>query len=563
MIQMKKYLLIIAGIMVFTSCKKFLDVNKNVDSPTVVPVSTLITNSEQQLGAMLGMGENTVGGLSQILAVYMHQMTTREEEDQYGANGFNYWIANTWTASYGGALNNLDVVIAQATTDDNLQYRGIAKIIKAYTYSQLVDVFGDVPFSEFNRFKEGIKQPKFDKDSAIYRQIFTLLDEGIADLNNTTAANPSKPGGDDVIYAGSTTKWVKAANTIKLKLYTQLRKVRDVSAEVNALLANPSTLISATDESFVLPYGPMGATDDRNPGFSDYTASQRSNQVSPWFYGILKGYNTGIYTGIADPRIKYYIYNQKKATSAADNATEYRDGAFISIYFGSVGPDRDRSNQNSVSLFGIYPVGGRYDDGAGGTASATSGTGAAPYRFITYADRLFLQAELANAGVISGDDSVLLRSAITESFKQIDWVVTSFVKPTQTVPAISGTAAQTTYITAVLDNFKANSAARRLEHIMTQKWLSSVGSSVDQYTDYRRTGYPVLFDPNNATMAPGGFVQPPINGDPARPGAQPKVPVLCSTPYPLSLPWPQAELEQNSNAPAQKTPSTYKIFWMP
>jgi hypothetical protein len=97
---------------------------------------------------------------------------------------------------------------------------------------------------------------------------------------------------------------------------------------------------------------------------------------------------------------------------------------------------------------------------------------------------------------------------------------------------------------------------------MTQKWLSSVGCAVDQYTDYRRTGYPLLFDPNNPAMAPGGFVQPPVNGDPINP-PQEAVPVQLSIAYPLSLPWYTNELETNPNAPAQKTVSTYKVFWMP
>jgi hypothetical protein len=49
---------------------------------------------------------------------------------------------------------------------------------------------------------------------------------------------------------------------------------------------------------------------------------------------------------------------------------------------------------------------------------------------------------------------------------------------------------------------------------MTQKWISSFGSAVDAYTDYRRTGYPILFNPEDPDMAPGGFVQPPVDGDP-------------------------------------------------
>src|SRR5690606_13391101 len=226
----------------------------------------------------------------------------------------------------------------------------------------------------------------------IYPQLITMLDEAISDLNNTEADNISTPGSDDVMYGGDTDLWVKAANTLKLKLYTQQRLVKDVSAEVSALI-NSGNLISATNESFLVPFGPNAATDDRNPAFGDYYATQRSNHVSPWFYEILKGYNTRIYEGIEDPRIPYYIYNQLTPTSSEPEA-EYRDDRFVSIYFGSVGPYRDKNAQNYISLFGIYPVGGRYDDGAGSVGSATSGTGAAPYRLITYADRLYLEAEL-------------------------------------------------------------------------------------------------------------------------------------------------------------------------
>ena len=216
-----------------------------------------------------------------------------------------------------------------------------------------------------------------------------------------------------------------------------------------------------------------------------------------------------------------------------------------------------------MTVLGIYPAGGKYDEGDGNSVSATDGTGAAPYRFITYADVLYLKAELIHAGLIDGDERSVLQQAMEESFKQVDYVVSTFVNPSQTVPKLAGTSAVTNYINAVLAEYDAGSAARKLEIIMTEKWISSFGSSVDQYTDYRRTGYPVLFDPNNHQMAPGGFVQPPVNGNPFI-VPQPPVPVTVSVGYPLSLPWYQVELETNQNAPKQKTNlSAAKVFWMP
>jgi hypothetical protein len=577
MLRTIKYLIPLVALGV-TSCKKSLDINTDPNNPTAIEVSKILPTTERTLGDALSMDENN-GSLSEGLAVYVHQMTTREEADKYGLVGTDNNIGLPWSKFYAstpnpgtgspnfGVLQNLEDIITRSTEAGNLRYAGIAKILKGYTFSVLVDVFGDVPFSEANKLKQGIIYPKFDDDAVIYDSVFKFINSGIADLNNSTAPNGQVPGSDDIIYQGSVSKWIKAANTIKLKLYTQIRKVKNVTADVTTLLSQP--LISQTSESFVIPYGPNGATDDRNPGFFDYYATQRSNHVSPWFYEILKGYNPNILTANPDPRLPYYIYNQVNATQAPreGNQTEYRDGPFVSIYFGSVGPDRDRTQQNTISLFGIYPVGGKYDDGSATVATAASGTGAAPYRMITYADRLYLEAELINTGVITGDARAKLEAAMKESFKQVDYVVTQFVHPTQTVPAVYNTGAtspMTTYITKALAEYDAATTdARRLEIIMTQKWLSSVGSAVDQYTDLRRTGYPIVFNPSNPAMAPGGKVQPPINGDPVNPGAQKAVPVQLSKTFPLSLPWYSVELETNPNAPAQKNPGTYKVFWMP
>jgi hypothetical protein len=585
MLNKIKYLLL--GTVLLVSCKKdFLDINTDPNNPTSIEVSKLLPTAQRALGDALALGGGDNGGLSQILSVYVHHISTREEADAYNVDGGDFFLGTSWPKLYAtskpqpplvqsaGVLNNLEIIIRDATAAGNLRYAGIAKILKAYTYSQLVDVFGDVPFSEAT--KTDTLHPKFDDDAVIYPQLFTILDAGIADLSNTTAANILKPGVDDIIYNGDTDKWIRAANTIKLKLYTQIRKVKDVRTEVNALLA-ANKLIDTVSKNFMLPYGTNASTEDRNPGFEEYYSTQRSDHISPWFYEILKGYNTRIFTGNPDPRIPFYIYNQLSATQATreGNQTEYRDGAFVSIYFGSVGPDRDRTQQNSISVVGIYPVGGRYDEGDAQQVSGSSGTGSAPYKFVTYPDRLYLEAELIKEGLATGNARTKLQQAMLESFRQVDYIVTQHVKPAQTVPPIydpkydplnlndpAKTSPMMKYIHLVLAEYDAK-PAQQLEIIMTQKWIAGFGSGVDAYSDYRRTGYPVLFNPNNPTMAPGGKVQPPINGDPVNPGAQKAVPVLLSRTYPQSLPWYSGELETNQNAPDQKNPATYKVFWIP
>ena len=213
---------------------------------------------------------------------------------------------------------------------------------------------------------------------------------------------------------------------------------------------------------------------------------------------------------------------------------------------------------DTFTMMGIYPVGGKFDDGTlppNGGLNTSTGTGAAPCRLLTYADRLYLEAELVAVGKagVDTDLKTVTMKAVEASLAQVDQVVAA-VAPDQTVPDLVGSGDDEAYLTAVEEDFDAASSSKKLEIIMTQKWISSFGTSHDQYTDYRRTGYPVLFDPENPAMAPGGFV----SGGPDGTGP---VPVQRNRDFPLSWPWSSDELSLNENAPDQKTITTYNIFW--
>ncbi|MBV7533662.1 SusD/RagB family nutrient-binding outer membrane lipoprotein [Chitinophaga sp. sic0106] len=582
-------IILLGGLLTTVGCTKgFLDINTDPNNPSQATSSQLLTASEQGLAYALGFSNSGRGaiGFTEVLAVYMHQVTVRESQDQYGAQGDQFDINNAWTQFYSaqnsgfgfvGFLENTNVLIRQADEEQNHRFAGIGRILKAYGMSQMVDLFGDVPFTEANQFyltKNGY--PKFDDDAAIYPELLKMLDTAIGNLSQS-GGNSLVPGSDDLFYGGNVDSWTRLAKSIKLKMLVQQRLIKNVSAEVSALFSDK--LISKLEQSFMMPYGPSNSPDDRNPGFNDYFATQRSHYVSPWFYSILKGYNPRIFTNIEDPRIPYYFYNQMTTTSvtpADSGKTDYRDSAFVSILFGSVGPNRDRSNDNGISVFGIYPVGGRYDDNYKNYnqnnqlniegVSSSDATGAAPLRLLTYADVLYLKAECINAGLIAGDARATLEAAIQESFLQVDYVATKANK-NQTIPKLSGSAAETDYINKVLAFYDGRPTNNdKLEVIMTQKWIQSYGFSCDQYSDYRRTGFPILFNPNDPTQAPGGFYQPPIFGDPTstEPNhVQPRVRVVLGRNYPLSLPYPADELNVNRNAPPQKQPDVSNVFWDP
>lgn len=547
-----KIFLFATFVIVASGCEDFLDINRDPNNPSESNIQQLLPGIQANLGDYYSMSFGAVG---YACASFTHQLSTRQPEyDNYGITGSAFAVGY-WESFYAGALQDIELVISSAIESDNSYYAGIGKVLKAYTYSTMVDLWGDIPFSQANNSE--FINPEFDDDEAIYAACLALLDAAIVDFNDTESENLKVPGDDDLIYGGDIDDWIAATNTIKLKLMVQVQDVPALYNQtvVDTLLAND--LISSWGESFNIPYGASSSPDDRHPAFvSEYGGGQISNYISPWLYEMMNGDNPEILSGVSDPRIPYYFVNQI-TDGTTENAPEYQDGNFVSIYFGSTGLNRDHAGRATFTMIGIYPCGGMYDDGSGtsstGGLTTSDGTGVVPMRLLTYADRLYLEAELIANGNATGTLRDVLESAIWASLGQVDAVVAGS-ETTQTVPDILESGADTAYVTAVLAEFDAGDAAKQLEIVMTQKWLSSFGTSHDQYTDYRRTGYPVMFDPEDETHAPGGFV----SGGPDGSGT---VSVQRTREYPLSWPYPNEELTLNSSAPEQKTISTDGIFW--
>jgi hypothetical protein len=549
---MKRALFIFSIIILMSGCEKWLDINENPNLPTTIGLEKILPGVYFDIGDDFGIGYSRLG---YVTAVYVHQLTTREAIDQYGVTGGWYGMTTYWSDLYASVIPSLDLLIQNGEESDNLVYAGIGKVLKAYVVGQMVDLWGNIPFTEADI--PGISNTVFDNGESIYPELFSLIDAGIADLNNDEAENLLTPGDDDLIYGGDVDTWIKAANTIKLKLYLNVRLTNLYNkAAVDALVADPEANLIGPGEDLMVPFGPSEAPDNRNPAFTgEYSGAQISNYISPWFYEILLGENTNIYQANPDPRIDHYIVTQLNDGDPTENPPEYKNGNFVSIYFGSTGPNRDHGGRNTFSMMGLYPVGGAFDDGTldkSASLGKSDGTGAAPYKMITYPDVLFMRAELAHVGASSDATPVrdLLEMGMYAAFEQVDNICQAAALPGVNVPVISGSGDDDAYVANVLADFDAGSSSRKLEHIMTQKWIAAFGSAVESYNDYRRTGYPVMFDPlTMAAIADGG------------PDGSGPVAVTTGRSYALSMPWSSDELSLNSNAPVQKTPATFRVFW--
>ena len=552
-------IVVLLSSILFLSCNDYMDVNTDKDNPTTAPLSFLLTGTQVDLNNNTNFLDNS----GSVLQVYTHQMTAREEQDQYGAKVNNVGLQNDWQNLYL-TLTNIETLIAQAQESEDLIYVGIAQMQKVYLMSVAVDLWGDVPYSEANKLKNGIIAPKFDNQKEIYNSLFELIETAKTNLKSELGA---KPKADDLFYGGDTEKWIRFANTFKLKLYNQTRLTADFDQEGFDALIAENNFFKSIDDDFEFKHTKnISPTDERNKLFLEsYNSTQFGTYMSPWFYEILMGMNPNIHNDNPDPRIKYYFYNQLEAgeypeladTDTGDPKADYWDATtgFFSIRFGSQGPWRDFSTENSNTYPGIFPCGGRYDDGEGETMDATKAGGVAPHRILTYDEFLYIQAELIQEGKLTGNAAAKLQEAMEASFAKVDQVVVVANSETKQtgIPVLVGSNEVETFINKIITEFNGGNDDKKLEIIMTQKWVATFGDPMDQYTDYRRTGFPIFANPNSTTpeyQLDNGDEYPLVDSE-----------TVLNTAYPLSLFWPQSELNVNKNAPAQKIPGTYKIFW--
>jgi hypothetical protein len=524
-----------------TSCNDFLDINDDPNNPTSVDLSLLLASAETNLA--FAIGSTAEGGINAYAGTTVQHFNQRGTRNDYGLLGGDFTIAVVWSSIYQGALTDLEEVIRIGTEAEEFGYVGRAQALKAWAYASMVDVWGDIPYFEAN-LGSANTAPVYDGGELIYDDLLnTVL---VAAEANILAGASSVSG--DLMYADAS-GWVKMINALRLKMYTNMRLKRDVSASVNALGA---TFTSMADD-FEFAYGTSLAPENRNPGFVQEWAAGGSNyQVDPYIFELMTSRDTyghgGLQFGVDDPRLPYYFFNQLPngaADSDAENPCDYcpsRTGTgFLSIWPFSfnISPNEGFDQSSSRTLAGLYAVGGRYDDGLGGVASNASTLGAGqvtgpastPQRLISYDEVLYMRAELAQASVTGGNARSLLSDAIDASFAKVGAVASSAGAPA----LVSADA--TAWRDAVLAAYDA--AADPMEIIMTAKWLAMVGNSSVSYNDIRRTGYPRLHDGNTDNLS---FT-------------------VQTRTFPVSFPYDENNLILNSNSPNQRVIALDKVWW--
>ncbi|MDQ3682835.1 MAG: SusD/RagB family nutrient-binding outer membrane lipoprotein [Bacteroidota bacterium] len=493
-----KVFTILAGLVVFSSCKKFLDINTDPDRilESNPPIAQLLTSAQLNLAFEAGSDLFRYTSLIvQHMSGQASQPNQTYEYDRYNITGSDE--NNTWSSIFATTLGDLEIIIKQATANGSPHYAGVAKILKAYEYSLVVDTWGDVPYEEAQKLLENL-QPKYDDDETIYPKLITLLTEAVTDINATTSLLTL--GANSVIYPGNfatvKSNWIKLANTIKLRLLLHYSK-KDPAftvSQITALVNSGVPFMASNADNFQMVFN--NAANQRNP-ISQFEVSRPN-------YLFAHHFMVDLMNAKSDPR----------------RSTYFTPFPYTSTSFKGVTPgDPATVNYSRIHTFLRGAVTGTPVPNAQGgiTAASLTYSGTAPTRMVTFTEYNFIRAEAALRGV-PGDAQTFFTAGIRASM----------------IEAGVADAAITAYLAT--NGTLTGSTEEKIKQVIEEKYVALFGVSVEPWTDWRRTGYPALTPPSNKMQQ--------------------------VTNIPRSLFYPQSEIDLNPNVPGQKSADLQtRVFW--
>ena len=498
-----------------------------------------VNDNWQSGGSTLGDGLSIHGSeLTRLTA--LTNPNSQNYQSVYQDSDFD----DEWINAFAGIIKDIRLMTPLAKAAEQTRHIGIAQFIEAYVIVSMVDFFGDIPYSEGFMGEEGVLNPKVDSGASIYEAALQLLDQSIINFTNTSSSEPAS----DVFYDNDYTKWVKAANTLKMKIYLQRRLV-DTGAQTsfNAIV-DSGNYITSPNEDFQYNWPGTSASnpDTRHPRYGlNYTAAGVGDFQSNWLMNLMQTTN--------DPRIRYYFYRQTNSVpgqeippsqttircSTQTPPQHYIDGGytFCSLPNGYWGRDHGQNDGRdpdgfSVTAWGVYPAGGRFDDDRfEGVSVVTGGQGVGITPILTDAWVDFMKSEMA---LVSGNISNAKTSMISGITKSIAKVQTfGALDPDADLSFEPSPADVTSYLNDISARWDAGGEQEKWDVLGEQFFITVFGNGVESYNFYRRTGYPRTLQPNRSP-SPGVF--------------------------PRSMYYPSNVVTTNSSI-SQKPDQTQPVFW--
>lgn len=460
----KSIVVLLITTLIATSCNDYLDVNENPNNPSISTPRLTLPFAQRDL-AWLNATQMTY--LGQYIAYNWStpsNWSANQEFARYTVNSSFY--AAIFEQSYGSIFKNLTYV--QNYEDptgavDYSTYKAISKTLKGFQYQYLVDLYGNVPYSEANLRAENMT-PKYDDAQTVYKAVIDEL-TAAATMALNVPINAEDPATQDIIFGGDMRKWAQFANTIKLRMLVRLSNTNQ-----DAYIKEQIALINANGAGYIT------ATVNANPGYSDNLYKQNpfyayfknpvtNAQTDRGDYTVASDYTINYLTTTNDPRLSrlYAPASASGAFKGAPQATTLPGTGFTSNDCSKVGPGLLIGHTQNQPI-------------------------------MLLAEALLLQAEAIQRGYIPGGDAgakTKYEEAVRASFTQLN--------------VTNAAAAATAYLAQDRANTSWASSANKIEAIITQKWVALNGtSSIELWIEKTRTGFPA----NLPMPAEGGGVRP-------------------------------------------------------
>ena len=146
----------------------------------------------------------------------------------------NFNATNDWTRVFlisdriiSTLYGNLSTVKQVSENTNNPVPYAIAQIIKVAAMSRVTDAYGPIPYSKIGQ--DGKITIPYDTQEEVYNAFFKELDESIEVL--TENRNAALVASADFVYSGNVQKWVKFANSLKLRLAIRIANVSPAKAK--------------------------------------------------------------------------------------------------------------------------------------------------------------------------------------------------------------------------------------------------------------------------------------------------------------------------------------------
>ncbi|HET6253969.1 MAG TPA: SusD/RagB family nutrient-binding outer membrane lipoprotein [Puia sp.] len=522
---MRKIFLII---IVFTalcgvSCKKYLNINSNPNSPTasgVGPVLPLaIVNAALLTSELNDYGSQTCG---------------------YAANAGGYGgFGSSWTYDYPPSqgegywdlgyqtLENLQYVInASAGFDSLSSFNASAKIMKAYVFQMLVDEFNSIPYDQALQGSKDFT-PKYDSATQIYPKLASLIDSAIDEINNASAPLALTTA-TDPLFGGNMTSWKQFGNSLKLRLIIR----------ASAVVTFPNMTFSS--DGFLTSDAVV------NPGYK-LANSSSGTQVSPSWNTWATNYE-GSRVGQAWIPATYVFgfYDGTKLTDPVRGAAIYYK--FPNTPHNQLGVSPPNNTLTSPAKAGAWYSG----TGSGTTLGNAIGVLKGPNMgepLMLLAESDFLRAEADLRGILSGTAATDFNNGILASFTYLEELPNLSLAPGKNPSADVAAYIANNAGNYLVDFTAATTPAEQLEAIITQKYIAlNFINGEEAWSEYRRTGYPVTSS-TTLNNPYGSFAS--TQSQATRPDH-----------LPTRLPYPATEAATNaSNVPQNVSVYTTPIFW--